>query len=88
MTIHLAAKEDVTCTFSNSQDTFKILVLTCTEDGTLVDSSLELDDDATASTGTTAADDLVVDESDLCDLAQFSGVTQGDHKVDVGVNTP
>ena len=88
VTIHLAAKEDVTCTFSNSQDTFKILVLTCTEDGTLVDSSLELDDDATASTGTTAADDLVVDESDLCDLAQFSGVTQGDHKVDVGVNTP
>ena len=90
VTIHLAAKEDVTCTFSNSQDTFKILVLTCTADGALVDSSLELDGDETSSTGTDAEDDLSdkVTEAELCSLAQFSDVTEGDHTVDIGVNTP
>jgi hypothetical protein len=86
--ITLAAKQNVTCTFTNNEDTFKVLVLTCTADGALVNSSLELDDAATASTGTTADTALAVTEAQICALANFSGVTAGPHKVDVGVNTP
>ena len=86
--ITLAAKQNITCTFTNNEDTFKVLVLTCTADGALVNSSLELDDAATSSTGTTADTALGVTEAQICALANFSGVTAGQHKVDVGVNAP
>jgi hypothetical protein len=86
--ITLAAKQNITCTFTNNEDTFKVLVLTCSADGALVNSSLELDDATTGSTGTTADTTLGVTEAQICALTNFNGVTAGQHKVDVGVNTP
>jgi hypothetical protein len=86
--ITLAAKQNITCTYVNTQDTFKVLVLTCTAGGALVNSSLELDDAATSSTGTTVDTALGVTEAQICALTNFSGVTAGEHKIDVGVNTP
>ena len=85
--ITLAAKQNITCTFVNNQDTFKVLVLTCTASNALVNSSLELDDTTTSTTGTTADTTLGVTEAQICAFANFSGVTAGEHKVDVNVNS-
>jgi hypothetical protein len=88
VTITLAAKQNVTCTFSNQQDLYDILVLTCTADGELVASSLDLDDGTAVDSRTDADTELGVSESDICDLADFTGVTGGPHDVDVDVDNP
>ena len=87
VTIHLAAKENVTCTFTNIQNTFKILVLTCTNDGTtLVPSSIRLDNTGATTNTPTSIGSLSV--ADVCALAEYSNVVSGAHEIDVGVNTP
>jgi hypothetical protein len=89
--ITLAAKQNITCTFTNVQDKFKILVLTCTDDGddsVLVESAIDLDDGTAQNTSTDAATTLGVDEKDLCALADFGNVTEAEHNVDIDVNDP
>lgn len=82
--------------FANPPHKFRVLVLTCTDPAddsasALVASGIELDASATTTQQTTRGEipaGLSITEDELCDLADYFGVSAGEHTVDVDVNNP